>query len=55
MTKALQRLNYSEQRFRKILGLKWLRVIRQPPVQFPDSSAPMLIGQRICTSRIGSN
>jgi membrane dipeptidase len=29
MTKALQRLKYSEQRIRKILGLNWLRVIRQ--------------------------
>lgn len=29
MTKALQQLGYSEQRIRKILGLNWLRVIRQ--------------------------
>jgi membrane dipeptidase len=29
MTKALQKLGYSEQRIRKILGLNWLRVIRQ--------------------------
>ncbi len=29
MTKAMQRLGYSEQRIRKILGLNWLRVIRQ--------------------------
>jgi membrane dipeptidase len=29
MTKALQRLGYPEQRVRKILGLNWLRVIRQ--------------------------
>jgi len=29
MTKALQRLGYSEQRIRKILGLNWLRVIRE--------------------------
>lgn len=29
MTKAMQRLDYSEQRIRKILGLNWLRVIRQ--------------------------
>jgi len=28
MTKAMQRLGYSEQRIRKILGLNWLRVIR---------------------------
>src|SRR5260221_1580736 len=29
MTKALQQLGYSEQRIRKIVGLNWLRVIRQ--------------------------
>jgi membrane dipeptidase len=29
MTKALKQLGYSEQRIRKILGLNWLRVIRQ--------------------------
>jgi membrane dipeptidase len=29
MTKALQQLGYSDQRIRKILGLNWLRVIRQ--------------------------
>ena len=29
MTKALQQLGYSEQRVRKILGLNWLRVIRE--------------------------
>jgi membrane dipeptidase len=29
MTGALQRLGYSEKRIRKILGLNWLRVIRQ--------------------------
>jgi membrane dipeptidase len=29
MTKALEKLGYSEQRIRKILGLNWLRVIRQ--------------------------
>jgi membrane dipeptidase len=29
MTKALQRLGYSEERIRKIVGLNWLRVIRQ--------------------------
>ena len=29
MTKAMQELGYSEQRIRKILGLNWLRVIRQ--------------------------
>jgi membrane dipeptidase len=29
MTKALQQLGYSEHRIRKILGLNWLRVIRQ--------------------------
>jgi membrane dipeptidase len=29
MTKALQRRGFSEQRIRKILGLNWLRVIRQ--------------------------
>jgi membrane dipeptidase len=29
MTKAMQQLGYSEQRIRKILGLNWLRVIRQ--------------------------
>lgn len=29
MTKALQQLGYSEQRIRKILGLNWLRLIRQ--------------------------
>jgi len=29
MTKALQQLGYSEDRIRKILGLNWLRVIRQ--------------------------
>jgi membrane dipeptidase len=29
ITKALQRLRYSEQRIRKILGLNWLRVIRE--------------------------
>lgn len=29
MTKALQQLGYSEARIRKILGLNWLRVIRQ--------------------------
>ncbi len=29
MTKALQQLGYPEQRIRKILGLNWLRVIRQ--------------------------
>jgi membrane dipeptidase len=29
ITKALQQLGYSEQRIRKILGLNWLRVIRQ--------------------------
>ena len=29
MTKALQQIGYSEQRIRKILGLNWLRVIRQ--------------------------
>ncbi len=29
MTSAMQRLGYSEQRIRKILGLNWLRVIRQ--------------------------
>jgi membrane dipeptidase len=29
MTKALQQLGYTEQRIRKILGLNWLRVIRQ--------------------------
>lgn len=29
MTKAMQKLGYSEQRIRKILGLNWLRVIRQ--------------------------
>jgi membrane dipeptidase len=28
MTKALQRLGYSEQRIRKVLGLNWVRVIR---------------------------
>jgi membrane dipeptidase len=28
MTKAMQKLGYSEQRIRKILGLNWLRVIR---------------------------
>ena len=26
---GMQRLGYSEQRIRKILGLNWLRVIRQ--------------------------
>lgn len=29
ITKALQRLGYSEQRIRKILGLNWLRLIRR--------------------------
>jgi membrane dipeptidase len=29
MTKAMQRLGYTEQRIRKILGLNWLRLIRQ--------------------------
>jgi len=29
MTLAMQELGYSEQRIRKILGLNWLRVIRQ--------------------------
>jgi membrane dipeptidase len=29
MTKALEKLGYSQQRIRKILGLNWLRVIRQ--------------------------
>lgn len=29
MTKAMQQLGYSEQRIRKILGLNWLRVIRE--------------------------
>jgi membrane dipeptidase len=29
MTKALQQLGYSEQRIRKIVGLNWLRVIRE--------------------------
>lgn len=29
MTKAMQKLGYSEQRIRKILGLNWLRVIRR--------------------------
>lgn len=29
MTKALRQLGYSEQRVRKILGLNWLRVIRE--------------------------
>jgi membrane dipeptidase len=29
MTKALQQLGYSEDRIRKILGLNWMRVIRQ--------------------------
>jgi membrane dipeptidase len=29
MTKALHKLGYSEERIRKILGLNWLRVIRQ--------------------------
>ncbi len=29
MTKALQKPGYSEQRIRKIVGLNWLRVIRQ--------------------------
>lgn len=29
MTKAMQRLGYSDQRIRKILGLNWLRVIRK--------------------------
>jgi membrane dipeptidase len=29
MTKALQQLGYSEDRIRKILGLNWLRIIRQ--------------------------
>ena len=29
MTKAMQELGYSEKRIRKILGLNWLRVIRQ--------------------------
>lgn len=29
MTKALERLGYPEQRIRKIVGLNWLRVIRQ--------------------------
>ena len=28
ITKALQKLGYSDQRIRKILGLNWLRVIR---------------------------
>ena len=29
MTKAMERLGYSEERIRKIIGLNWLRVIRQ--------------------------
>jgi membrane dipeptidase len=29
MTKAMERLGYSEERIRKIMGLNWLRVIRQ--------------------------
>lgn len=29
MTKAMQKLGYSDQRIKKILGLNWLRVIRQ--------------------------
>lgn len=29
LTIAMQKLGYSEQRIRKILGLNWLRVIRQ--------------------------
>jgi membrane dipeptidase len=29
MTKAMQQLGYSEGRIRKILGLNWLRVIRE--------------------------
>ena len=29
MTYAMQKLGYSDQRIRKILGLNWLRVIRQ--------------------------
>jgi membrane dipeptidase len=29
ITIALQKLSYSDQRIRKILGLNWLRVIRQ--------------------------
>jgi membrane dipeptidase len=28
MTKAMQNLGYSESRIRKILGLNWLRVIK---------------------------